>query len=116
MSTSTLTVAIANVSIFAFTIAVAITNVSVNVDTNGCSCNRYCTLSTISGAHVDNMCIINAYCSQYFLTLDTRFIDPLIDFLSKYRRTQNGLFVMSEKVLWSYFLIFVFSLNADNNG
>ena len=25
-------------------------------------------------------------------------------------------FVMSEKVLWSYFLIFAFSLNVDNNG
>ena len=67
----------------------AIATVSVNVDTNGCSCNRYCTLSTISGARVDKMCIINAYCSQcqiLFLELDTRFIDPLIDFLSKYRK------------------------------
>ena len=87
VSTSTLTAAVAIVSVYAFTTTVAIATVRVNIDTNGCKCNPYCTLSTISGARVDNMCIINAYCTHnvgfYFLTLDTRFIDPLIDFLSK---------------------------------
>ena len=72
-------VAFATVSVYAFTITVAIATVSVNVDTNG-----YCTLSTISGARVDNMLIINAYCPQCRMTLATRFIDPLIDFSSKY--------------------------------
>ena len=70
-------------------ILVAIATVSVNVDTNGCNCNSYCTLSTISGARVDK-CIINAYCSQcqilFLDIIDTRLIDPLIDFLSKYRK------------------------------
>ena len=65
---------------------------SVNIYTNGCNCNRYCTLSTISGARVDNMCIINVIAHNvrfYFLTLDTGFIDPLIDFLSKSRKTES---------------------------
>ena len=87
MSTSALTVAVATISVYAFTLTVAIATVSVNVDTNGCNC--CCILSTISGARVNNMCIINANCSQcriYFLTFDTMFIDPLIDFLSKYRK------------------------------
>ena len=64
MSTSTLTVAVATVSVYAFTIAVTIATVTVNVDSKGCNCNRNCTLSTLSGARVDNICIINAYCSQ----------------------------------------------------
>ena len=64
MSTSTLTVAVATDSVYAFTIAVAIATVTVNVDTKGCNCNRNCTLSTLRGARVDNICIINAYCSQ----------------------------------------------------
>ena len=84
--TSTLTVAVATDSVYAFTITVAVATVSVNVDTNGCNCNRYCTLSIISGTRVNNMCIINAYCPKCPILLDTRFIDPLIDFLSKYRK------------------------------
>ena len=61
------------VSVYAFTITVANATVIVNVDTNGCKCNRYCTLSTISGTLVDYMCIINAYCSQCrILFLDIR--------------------------------------------
>ena len=69
---STLTVEIATVSVYAFTVKVATATVSLKVDTNGC-CNRYCTLSTISRACVDNMCIINANCYQCpILFLDIR--------------------------------------------
>ena len=77
------------------------TPVSVYVDTNGCSRNRYCTLSTISGARVDNtcMCIINAYCPQCpILFLDIR--NPLIDLLSKYRK--NWIFKLLDSTSYVY--------------
>ena len=67
---------VATVSAYAFTITVSVATVSVDVDSNGCNCTRKCSLSTISGACVDTICGINAYCSHvrfYYQTSHYRF-------------------------------------------